>query len=71
MQYAWSGKVLTQYINPSNSLAHYDQTAEEIWDQCDGKLDVVIIAAGTGGCISGIGKKLKEKNPNIQVLWIK
>lgn len=49
---------------------HYDETAEEIYDQCDGKLDYVVIAAGTGGTISGISRKLKEKNPNIQVIYL-
>jgi cystathionine beta-synthase len=60
--------ILDQYTNPSNTMAHYDETAEEIWDQCDGKVDYVVMTAGTGGTLSGIGRKLKEKNPNIQVL---
>lgn len=60
--------ILDQYCNAGNSLAHYDETAEEIWEQCDGKVDYVVISAGTGGTISGISRKLKEKNPNIQVI---
>ena len=60
--------ILDQYCNPSNALAHYDETAEEIWEQCDGKLDYVVLAAGTGGTLTGIGRKLKEKNPNIKVI---
>ena len=41
--------ILDQYINPSNPLAHYEGTAEEIWEQCEGRLDMVVMAAGTGG----------------------
>jgi cystathionine beta-synthase len=59
--------ILDQYCNPANTMAHYDETAEEIWDQCDGKIDYVVITTGTGGTLSGVGRKLKEKNPNIQV----
>ncbi len=59
--------ILDQYCNAGNALAHYDETAEEIWEQCDGKLDYVIMCAGTGGTITGISRKLKEKNENIQV----
>jgi cystathionine beta-synthase len=40
--------ILDQYANPSNPLAHYETTAEEIWEQCEGKLDMVVISAGTG-----------------------
>jgi len=60
--------ILDQYKNPSNPLAHYEGTAEEIWKQCDGKIDMLVAGAGTGGTISGISKKLKEYNPNIQIV---
>jgi len=63
--------ILDQYCNPANTLAHYDETAEEIWEQCEGKLDYVVLTAGTGGTLTGIGRKLKEKNPNIKVFIIK
>lgn len=53
--------VLDQYRNPGNPLAHYDGTAEEILHQCGGKVDMIVIGAGTGGTISGIGRKIKEK----------
>jgi cystathionine beta-synthase len=56
-----------QYSNESNALVHYDQTAEEIYDQCEGKVDYVVIATGTGGTLTGIGRKLKEKIPNVKV----
>jgi len=62
--------ILDQYKNPSNPLAHYDGTAEEILYQCDGKLDMIVCGAGTGGTISGIARKLKEKLPNIEVIGV-
>ncbi|QQP37549.1 Cystathionine-beta-synthase, partial [Caligus rogercresseyi] len=55
---------------PRESLAHYDATAEEILEQCDGKVDMVVCGAGTGGTISGIGRKMKEKNPNCIVVGV-
>jgi cystathionine beta-synthase len=62
--------MLDQYTNRSNVMAHFDETAEEIWEQCEGKLDYVVIGVGTGGTISGIGKKLKEKNPDLKVIGV-
>lgn len=62
--------ILDQYTNPSNPLAHYDGTAEELIFQCDGKIDYVIATAGTGGTISGLAKKLKEKIPNVQIVGV-
>ncbi|RYE32908.1 MAG: pyridoxal-phosphate dependent enzyme [Sphingobacteriaceae bacterium] len=59
-----------QYDNPSNTKANYEQTGPEIWEQTEGKVTHIIVGAGTGGTISGVGKYLKEKNPNIQVLGI-
>lgn len=59
-----------QYDNPSNAQAHYEQTGPEIWDQTDGKITHLVVGVGTGGTISGTGKYLKEKNPNIQILGI-
>lgn len=56
-----------QYANPSNPLAHYEGTAEEILEQCDGKVDMVVISAGTGGTLTGIAKKFKEVLPNCKV----
>ena len=51
--------ILDQYKNPSNPLAHYEGTAEELWDQCDGKIDYVVASVGTGGTITGIARRLK------------
>uniref|UniRef100_A0A8C9TY75 Cystathionine beta-synthase n=1 Tax=Scleropages formosus TaxID=113540 RepID=A0A8C9TY75_SCLFO len=62
--------ILDQYRNPSNPLAHYSTTAEEILDQCDGKVDMLVAGAGTGGTITGIGRKLKEKCPNIKIIGV-
>jgi cystathionine beta-synthase len=62
--------ILDQYKNPSNPIAHYEGTAEEIWEQCEGRLDMVVISAGTGGTITGIAKKLKERDPKIIVVGV-
>ncbi len=62
--------MLDQYSNPSNPLAHYEGTAEEILDDLDGQVDMVVISAGTGGTITGISKKLKERAPNCIVVGV-
>jgi len=59
-----------QYDNLSNSAAHYEQTGPEIWDQTDGRVTHLVVGVGTGGTISGTGRYLKEKNPNIKVWGI-
>jgi cystathionine beta-synthase len=59
-----------QYDNLSNSVAHYEQTGPEIWEQTEGKITHLVVGVGTGGTISGTAKYLKEKNPNIQILGI-
>ena len=58
---------VNQYDNPSNAMAHYESTGPEIWDQTEGKITHFIVGVGTGGTISGVGKFLKEKNPNIKI----
>jgi cystathionine beta-synthase len=62
--------ILDQYANPSNPLAHYDGTAEELLYQCDGRIDYLIATAGTGGTITGIARKLKEKLPNVKIIGV-
>ena len=59
-----------QYDNPSNALAHYEQTGPEIWDQTDGRITHLVVGVGTGGTISGTGRYLKERNPAIKVWGI-
>ncbi len=59
-----------QYHNPANPEAHYRSTGPELYEQLDGKIDVFIAGAGTGGTLTGVGKYLKEQNPNIQIVAI-
>lgn len=59
-----------QFNNPSNPEIHEKTTAEEIWNDTDGKVDIVVAGVGTGGTISGIGKRLKEKNPDIKIVAV-
>jgi cystathionine beta-synthase len=61
---------VNQYDNLSNRTAHYEQTGPEIWEQTDGKITHFIVGVGTGGTISGVGKYLKEKNPNVKIWGI-
>jgi cystathionine beta-synthase len=56
-----------QYDNLANRLAHYESTGPEIWQQTDGKVTHVVVTAGTGGTVTGVGMYLKEKNPNIKI----
>ena len=56
-----------QYDNLANRQAHYETTGPEIWNQTDGKVTHVVVTAGTGGTVTGIGMYLKEKNPNIKI----
>lgn len=55
-------------MNPGNPMAHYDATAQEIFDQCGGKIDMLVLAVGTGGTVTGIGRKMKELCPDCKIV---
>jgi cystathionine beta-synthase len=65
-----SSHILDQYSNPSNPLAHEEGTGEEIWEQCGGRLDAVVITAGTGGTLTGVARALRRRNSKIAIIGV-
>lgn len=62
--------ILQQFENRANPRCHYDNTAAELWRQTDGNIDIFVAGVGTGGTISGVGRRLKELNPGIRIVAV-
>lgn len=64
------GFIPSQFTNSANTTAHFNTTGPEIWEDTDGKVDIFVAGVGTGGTVSGVGKYLKSKNPNVKVVAV-
>lgn len=61
---------MLQYVNPGNPLAHYDGTAREIIEQCEGRVDVIVAGTGTGGTIDGLGRYCRDHAPHVKIVGV-
>ncbi len=62
--------ILQQFANPANPAAHKKTTAEEIWNDTDGHVDIFVAGVGTGGTVSGVGERLKQRNPSVKIVAV-